>query len=74
MDNVIENNRQKAAESGNYAIAREAHYPPLSEQIGAQWKIIQSQRDGVEPPADALAVLQQVQDVKAQFPKPTQGG
>lgn len=49
---------------------RRAAYPDAGEQIGALVKGIKALLAGEPPPADALAVIEQVDAVKATFPKP----
>lgn len=56
---------------------RRGEYPEIGEQLDAIWKML----DAIMPhlpaaaldaiPGDALAVLQQVEDVKFRFPKRT---
>lgn len=55
------------------AALRSAAYPPLAEQIGALMKAEQARQAGQPVPADAIAVIDRVAAVKAQYPKTTKG-
>lgn len=54
----------------DYATARRAAYPDVGEQLDAINKAIDAIRRGEPLPADAVAVLDRVQTVKATYPKP----
>lgn len=53
----------------SYAEQRRAEYPDAAEQLGAAAKLIRALLEGETPPADALAVLEEIEAVKARNPK-----
>lgn len=54
----------------DYATARRAAYPDIVDQLDALVKAIDAIRRGEPLPAEAVAVLDKVQTVKAAYPKP----
>jgi hypothetical protein len=46
-------------------------YPPVGDQLDAIWKILNALLTGDEPPADAIAVRDQIAAVKAKYRKTT---
>ncbi len=56
------------AENG-YKEERVSAYPPLSDQLDAIWKVIQSNPD-LAIPVDVQAISDQIVQVKEDFPKP----
>lgn len=55
----------------DYKKRRRESYPPLGDQLDAIWKILATLPQK-KWPAEAVAVLGQVQAVKAVIPKPAQ--
>jgi hypothetical protein len=53
----------------DYRALRAESYPPAGEQLGAYAKIAKAMMEGAAPPADAVAVLAQIDAVKAAHPK-----
>jgi len=54
------------------ATARKASYPDAGEQLDALWKIVDALINRQPLPADALAVRDQIAQIKARYPKPLQ--
>lgn len=54
------------------ATARQAAYPDTGEQLDALWKIVDALINRQPLPAEALAVRDQIAQIKARYPKPTQ--
>lgn len=54
------------------ATARQAAYPDTGEQLDALWKIVDALINRQPQPAAALAVRDQIAQIKARYPKPTQ--
>ena len=46
-------------------------YPPVGDQLDALWKLVDSLLSKAAPPAEALAVCDQIAQVKLQWPKET---
>lgn len=65
-------NRIARAAAGSYRIRRQAEYPSVGEQLDALWKVIAGMPPG-QIPAEAQAVLDKVNAVKAKHPKPNGG-
>lgn len=59
--------------AADYATARRAAYPDVGEQLDALNKLVAAFLQQQTPPADAVAVVQKVQRVKAAYPKPPDG-
>jgi hypothetical protein len=55
----------------DYATARKAAYPDIGDQLDAIHKLLDAIRRSEPAPAEALAVLDRVQAVKATYPKPS---
>lgn len=60
------------AAAGSYRARRRAEYPAAGEQLDAIWKALAGMPGQL--PAEAQAVLDQVNAVKAKHPKPGGGG
>lgn len=52
--------------------ARQAAYPDTGEQLDALWKIVDALINRQPLPAEALAVRDEIAQIKARYPKPTQ--
>jgi len=60
----------KAAEALEAPLnARRSEYPPFGDQLDAAWKIIEALINNKPIPADAKAVLEQIKEIKARYPK-----
>lgn len=53
----------------DYREQRATAFPAVGEQLDALRKIVEALMRGEQPPAEALAVLDQVKQVKQRFPK-----
>lgn len=60
---------QITVEVRGYAEARAAEYPHVPEQLGALAKLVRALISAAPPPADALAILDHIEAVKALNPK-----
>ena len=56
-----------------YKDQRMAAYPSVPDQLDAIWKILQA-TSGIAYPADALAVSEQITQVKEDYPAPIEIG
>jgi hypothetical protein len=53
----------------DYRRARAQAYPDIGEQLDAIWKAIGALQSGKKAPADAAAITEQIDAVKAKFRK-----
>lgn len=48
---------------------RSHEWPSVGEQLGAIWKILHALEMGETPPADAIAIQDQIDNIKAKYEK-----
>lgn len=61
--------RIKVTHGQDYKTLRRKHYADLTEQVGALVKAVRALQEGNPLPPDALAVIEQVENVKRLYPK-----